>query len=133
MHLSFATHPEAWTYYTSFFPHLRTPEDALFMNENCPAEASNLTNPSKLFQDLTGFNRAFNHTAREFFYFDHLSPDIQAKRLGASRRMFELGCHPSDDYTFLTLPSPTTPTTTRPTLKVAEVGGSCPCETPLLE
>jgi hypothetical protein len=112
MHLSFATHPEAWTYYTSFFPHLRTPEDALFMNENCPAEASNLTNPSKLFQDLTGFNRAFNHTAREFFYFDHLSPDIQAKRLGASRRMFELGCHPSDDYTFLTLPSPTTPTTT---------------------
>jgi hypothetical protein len=72
------------------------------MNENCPAKASNLTNPSKLFQDLTGLNRAFNHTAREFFYFDHLSPDIQAKRLGASRRMLELGYHPSDDYTFLT-------------------------------
>jgi len=82
------------------------------MNENCPAEASNLMNPSKLFQDLTGFNRAFNRTAREFFYFDRFSPNIKAKRLGTSRHMFELGCHPSDDYTFLTLPSPTTPTTT---------------------
>jgi hypothetical protein len=78
-----------------------------------PIPSSNLTNPSKLFQDLTGFNRAFfNHTAREFFYFYHLSPDIQAKCLGASRRMFELGCHPSVDYTFLTFPPPTTPTTT---------------------
>ena len=82
MHLSFATHPKAWTYYTAFFPHLRTPEDAHFINENCPAEASNLTNPSKLFQDLTGFKRGSNHTAREYFYFDHLppAPDIQAKR-----------------------------------------------------
>jgi hypothetical protein len=85
------------------------------MNKNFPAEAFNLTNPSKLFQDLTGFKRGSNHTAREYFYFDHLPPDIQAKRLGASQQMFELGCNPSNDYTFFPLPyPPTTPATTPP-------------------
>jgi hypothetical protein len=111
MHQSYATHPEAWTYLTSFFPHLHTPEDALFMNKNCPAKASNLMNPIKLFRDLTGFtvNSALN--TREYFYFDHLPPDIQAKCLGASRHMFKLDCNPSNDYTFFPIPPPTTPTT----------------------
>jgi hypothetical protein len=113
-HQSFPTHAEAWTYFTSYFPQLRTPEDALFMNENCPAETSNLTNPSKLFRDLSGFTTDPTTNTREFFYFDHLPPDTKAKRLAASRRMFDLGLTPSDGTTFLSLPLPNTTTTTPP-------------------
>jgi hypothetical protein len=111
-HQSFPTHAEAWTYFTSYFPQLRTPDDALFMNDNCPAETSNLTNPSKLFRDLSGFTTDYTANTREFFYFDHLPPNTKAKRLAASRRMFDLGLTPSDDTTFLPLPIPNTTTTT---------------------
>jgi hypothetical protein len=52
-HQSFATHPEAWTYLTTFYPLIKSPDDAKSMNKNCPAEASNLTNSSKHFCDLS--------------------------------------------------------------------------------
>jgi hypothetical protein len=84
------------------------------MNENCPAETSNLTNPSKLFRDLSGFTTDPTTNTREFFYFDHLPPDTKAKQLAASRRMFDLGLTPSDGTTFLSLPLPNTTTTTPP-------------------
>jgi len=111
-HQSFPTHAEAWTYFTSYFPQLRTPDDALFMNENCPAKTSNLTNSSKLFRDLSSFTMDYTTNTREFFYFDHLPPNTKAKRLAASQCMFDLGLTPSDDTTFLPLPIPNTTTTT---------------------
>jgi len=75
-HQSFPTHTKAWICFTSYFPQLCTPEDALFMNKNCPAETSNLTNPSK---DLSGFTTDPTTYTLKFFYFDHLPPDTKAK------------------------------------------------------
>jgi hypothetical protein len=88
-HQSLPAHAEAWTYFTSYFPQLRIPEDALFMNKNFPAKASNLTNPSKLFRGVSGFTTDPTTNTRKFFYFDHLPPDTKAKRLAASWRMFD--------------------------------------------
>jgi hypothetical protein len=46
-HKLFTTHQEAWTFFIAFYPHLKSPNKAMFMNENCPREASNLMNPSR--------------------------------------------------------------------------------------
>jgi hypothetical protein len=56
LHKSFPTYPEAWAYFTSYYPHINTPDEATFMNENCPRESSNLTNPSPRFQEIQGLN-----------------------------------------------------------------------------
>jgi hypothetical protein len=34
-HKSFTTHQEAWTFFVAFFPHIKSPDEATFMNENC--------------------------------------------------------------------------------------------------
>ncbi len=44
MHQSFATDPEAWTFFTTFYPLIKSPDDVTYMNKNCPVETSNLTN-----------------------------------------------------------------------------------------
>ena len=55
-HRSFPTYPEAWSYFTSYYVHINTPDDATFMNTNCPAESSNLNNPCPRFQEIQGLN-----------------------------------------------------------------------------
>ena len=77
MHKSFTTEIEAWNYFTLYFPHAKSHSDANFMNKNCPVEASNLTNPSRRFQEASGLNFTIPHNTHEFFYFDNLSTSIQ--------------------------------------------------------
>ncbi len=118
MHQSFATHPEAWTFFTAFYPLITPPNKAKYMNKNCPAKTSNLTNPSKYFRNVSGFTYTSLHGIREYFYYDDLPPDIKAKRQAASDRMQSLGLTPSDNFTFINPTShnsphiqPTTPST----------------------
>ena len=116
IHKSFHTEVEAWTYLSSFYPHVHSPDDISFMNENCPKEASNLTNPSPRVREVSGLAFSSHRNINEFFYFDDLPDTITTKRLAATTRMLNLGLHPSDDYTFLpithTITSPSSPTTT---------------------
>jgi hypothetical protein len=107
MHQSFATHPEAWTFFTAFYPLINSPDDAKYMNENCPAETSNLTNPSKHFRDITGFSYTSSRGMRGYFYYDDLPPEIKAERQAALDRMRSLGLTPSDDFTFISSTNPT--------------------------
>jgi hypothetical protein len=55
-HKSFQTYQDAWTSYTSYYTHITTPDEATFMNENCPAESTNLNNPCRRFQEIEGLN-----------------------------------------------------------------------------
>ncbi len=116
IHKSFHTEVEAWTYLSSFYPHVCSPDDISFMNKNCPKEASNLTNPSPRVREVSGLAFSSHRNINEFFYFDDLPDTIKTKRLAATTRMLNLGLHPSDDYTFLpithTITSPSPPTTT---------------------
>jgi hypothetical protein len=66
MHQSFATHPEAWTFFTAFYPLIKSPDDVTYMNKNCPAKTSNLTNPSKHFRDVSGFSYTSSRGIREY-------------------------------------------------------------------
>jgi hypothetical protein len=113
-HKSFPTEVEAWNYFTLYYPHIISPSDAKFTNENCPVEASNLNNPSWCFQEVSGLNSNIPCNTREFLHFDNLPPTIQASRHAASARMIQLGLTPIDDFTFLR--SPPTDTTTSPTI-----------------
>jgi hypothetical protein len=36
-HKLFTTHQESWTFFVAFFPHIKSPNEATFMNENCPS------------------------------------------------------------------------------------------------
>jgi hypothetical protein len=68
-HKSFTTHQEAWTFFFDFFPHIKSPNEATFMNENCPPEASNPTNPSQQFQNIQGLHFIPpGRDAKEFFH-----------------------------------------------------------------
>ncbi len=75
MHQSFATHPEAWTFFTAFYPLIKSPDDVTYMNENCPTKTSNLTNPSKHFRNVSGFSYTSSRGIREYFYYDTLPPE----------------------------------------------------------
>ncbi len=101
MHKSFTIEIEAWNYFTLYFPHAKSHSDANFMNENCPVEASNLTNPSRRFQEASGLNFTIPHNTCEFFYFDNLSTSIQESRRAASKCMNDLGLTPIDNVTFI--------------------------------
>jgi hypothetical protein len=72
------------------------------MNENCPPEASNLTNPSQHFQEVSGlkFNTPRGNV-HEYLYFDELSDDIKVKQIAASTWMHSLGKQLIDDFTFI--------------------------------
>ena len=100
-HSSFPLEQEAWTYLIAHFPHIRSPDDATYMNENCPSETTNLTNPSRLFQEKSGLR--FSHPGKavaEFTYFDNLPDEIKLKRIAGSHRMKARGLTPIDGYTF---------------------------------
>ena len=102
LHKSFPTYPEAWTYFTSYYPHIKTPDEATFMNENCPREASNLTNPSPRFQEIQGLHFTPPHpNVRAFKHYDEVSDNVKTKRDAASDRMTSLRCTPLDGFTFL--------------------------------
>jgi hypothetical protein len=45
-----------------------SPVDATFMNENCPVEASNLNNPSQLFQEVSGLCLTVPCNTHKIFY-----------------------------------------------------------------
>jgi hypothetical protein len=107
MHQSFATHPEAWTFFTAFYPLINSPNNTKYMNKNCPAKTSNLTNPSKHFRDVSGFSYTSSRGIRKYFYYDDLPPDIKAKRQAALDRMRSLGLTPSDDFAFISSTNPT--------------------------
>ena len=133
IHKSFHTEVEAWTYLSSFYPHVRSPDDISFMNENCPKEASNLTNPSPRVREVSGLAFSSHRNINEFFYFDDLPDTIKTKRLAATR-MLNLGLHPYDDYTFLpithTITSPSPPTTTPTTTTTSPLFSSPPPPSP---
>jgi hypothetical protein len=114
-HKSFPTEIEAWQYFTSYYPHIKSPSDAQHMNENCPIEASNLNNPSRRFQEVSGLTFNIPRNTNEFFHFDDLPATIQATRRDASERMYQLGLTPIDDFTFLA-PQQNAPTTSPPTV-----------------
>jgi hypothetical protein len=103
-HKSFPTEAEAWQYFTSYYPHVKSPSDAQFMNENCPIKASNLNNPSQHVQEVSGLNFNISYNTHEFFHFNDLPATIQAKHHAASAPMHQLGFTPIDDFTFLHLP-----------------------------
>ena len=114
-HKSFPTEIEAWQYFTSYYPHIQSPSDAKHMNENCPAEASNLNNPSRRFQEVSGLTFNIPRNTNEFFHFDDIPAAIQATHIAASERMYQLGLTPIDDFTFLD-PQQNAPTTSPPTV-----------------
>ena len=98
---SFALEQDAWAYFIAHFPHIRTPDDATHMNEHCPCETTNLTNPSRLFQEKSGL--CFTHPGKAvvaFTYFDQLPDAIKLTREAGSRRMTAQGLTPIDGYTF---------------------------------
>ena len=100
-HSSFPLEQEAWSYLIAHFPHITSPDDATHMNENCPSETTNLTNPSRLFQEKSGLR--FSHPGKavaEFTYFEHLPEEIKRKRIAGSDRMKARGLTPIDGYTF---------------------------------
>ncbi len=102
LHRSFPTYPEAWSYFTLYYVHITTPDDATFMNINCPAESSNLNNPCPRFQEIQGLN--FTPPAcntRAFVHYADLTQDIRDLRDASSRRMKALACTLIDGYTFL--------------------------------
>jgi hypothetical protein len=84
------------------------------MNENCPIEASNLNNPSRRFQEVSGLTFNIPRNTNEFFHFDDLPAAIQATRRAASERMYQLGLTPIDDFTFLGPLQNTPPPTVSP-------------------
>jgi hypothetical protein len=87
-HKSFPTKQDAFTYFALYFPHIKTPAKVTFMNENCPKEQSNLTNPSCCFQEISGLNFIPpSRNVKEFFYCNYLPPAIKAKRDAATLRM----------------------------------------------
>ena len=101
-HVSFATYQESWTYFTSFYTHISTPDDIKFMNENCPAECTNLNNPCPRFQETEGLNFIPPPcSARAIVHYADLEPNIRLKRDTSSNRMRALSCTPIDGYTFL--------------------------------
>jgi hypothetical protein len=72
------------------------------MNENCPAECTNLNNPCPRFQETEGLN--FIPPAcsvRAIVHYADLESDIRLKRDTCSQRMRALSCTPIDGYTFL--------------------------------
>ena len=72
------------------------------MNENCPREASNLTNPSPRFQEIQGLHFTPPHpNVRAFKHYDEVSDNVKTKRDAASDRMRSLRCTPLDGFTFL--------------------------------
>jgi hypothetical protein len=109
-HKSFPTEVEAWQYFTSYYPHFKSPLDAQFMNKNCPVKASNLNNPSQHFQEVSGLTFNIPRNTCEFFHFDDLPDTVQANSHAASARMRQLGLTPIDDFTFLH-PQPNVTTT----------------------
>jgi hypothetical protein len=79
-HKSFITHQEAWTFFIAFYPHLKSPDEATFMNKNCPDKASNLTNLSRQFQNIQGLNFIPpSRDVKEFFHYNHLPTHIKEK------------------------------------------------------
>jgi hypothetical protein len=110
IHKSFHTEAEAWSYLTSFYPHVHSPADAAFMNAKCPKEASNLPNPSQRVREVLGLSFCSQRNITEFFYYDNPPDNIKATLLTATTRMLDMGLHPCDDYTFL----PVTPTIAPP-------------------
>jgi hypothetical protein len=101
-HKSFATYPEAWSYYTSFYTHISTPDDATFMNNNCPSESSNLNNPCPHFQEIQCLNfTPPASTVRAFVHYADLTHEIRSLRNASSNRMKNMSCTPIDGYTFL--------------------------------
>ena len=71
------------------------------MNENCPCETTNLTNPSRLFQEKSGL--CFTHPGKavvEFTYYDQLPDSIKLTRQAGTQRMKAQGLTPIDSYTF---------------------------------
>ncbi len=115
-HKLFTTHQEAWTFFIPFYPHIKSPDEATFMNENCPHKASNLTNPSQQFQNIQGLNfiPPPSRDLKEFFHYNHLPTHIKEKFYAASLRMQAQGCSPIDGYTFIPS-SDLTSTTTKTT------------------
>jgi hypothetical protein len=110
-HKSFTTHQEAWTYFIAYYPHIKSPDKATFMNENCPREASNLMNPSQQFQEIQGLNFIQpGRDVKEFFQYNHLPTHIKEKCYAASLCMQAQGCSPIKGYTFI--PSSDPPSTT---------------------
>jgi hypothetical protein len=110
-HKSFTTHQEAWTFFVAFFPHIKSPNEATFMNENCPCEASNLTNPSWQFQNIQGLHFIPpSRDVKELFHYDHLPANIKEKRHTASLCMQTQDCSPINGLTFI--PSSNPPSTT---------------------
>jgi len=71
------------------------------MNENCPIEASNLNNPCRRFQEVSGLTFNIPCNTNEFLHFDDLPAAIHATHRAASERMYQLGLTPIDDFTFL--------------------------------
>jgi hypothetical protein len=83
----------------------------MFMNENCPREALNLTNPSQRFQEIQGLNFILpGRDIKEFFHYDHLPTHIKDKCYAPSLRIQAQGCSPIHGYTFI--PSSNPPSTT---------------------
>ena len=80
------------------------------MNKNCPVEASNLNNPSRHFQEVSGLTFNIPRNTHEFFHFDDLPDTVQANLHAASARMRQLGLTPIDDFTFLHPPPNVTTT-----------------------
>jgi hypothetical protein len=80
------------------------------MNKNFPDEASNLNNPSRRFQEVSGLTFNIPLNTHEFFHFDDLPDTVQANRRAASARMCQLGLTPIDDFTFLHPPPNVTTT-----------------------
>ena len=67
------------------------------MNEHCPKEASNLTNPSPRICEVSGLSFCSHCNIAKFFYFDDLPDNIKTTRLAASTRMLDMGLHSSND------------------------------------
>jgi hypothetical protein len=109
---SFTTHQEAWTFFIAYYPHIKSPNKATFMNENCPCKVLNLTNPSQQFQEIQGLNFILpSRDVKEFFHYDHLPTQIKEKCYAASLRMQAQGCSSIDGYTFIPSSDPSSTTT----------------------
>ena len=80
-----------------------------------PVKASNLNNPSRRFQEVSGLTFNIPCITHEFFHFDDLPTTIQATRRAASACMRQLGLTPIDDFTFIH-PPPTVATTSPPSI-----------------
>jgi hypothetical protein len=96
--------------FTSYYPHIESPSDAQFINKNCPVKASNLNNPSRHFQEVSGLTFNIPRNTHEFFHFNDLPATVQDNHRAASACMHQLGLTPIDDFTFLHPPPNVTTT-----------------------